>query len=101
MSKKPSIPKFESEAEEAAWWDQHREETAQWLEEAVGARRTTTLSAMLNRAGQGSGQPSVMVDLDPADAARARTLATRKGVPLETYLRTLLHEALERDQDSR
>jgi predicted DNA binding CopG/RHH family protein len=42
-----------------------------------------------------------MVDLDAADAARARTLATRKGVPLETYLKTLLHEAVERDQDCR
>jgi hypothetical protein len=29
MMEKPSIPNFESEAEEAEWWDQHREETAQ------------------------------------------------------------------------
>jgi hypothetical protein len=101
MIVKPSIPKFESEAEEAEWWDQHREETARWVEEAVAAGRTTTLSAILNRIRQESGRPSVMVDLDPADAARARALATRRGVPLETYLRTLLHEALERDQDSR
>ena len=101
MSEKPTVPKFDSEAEEADWWDHHREETAQWVEEAVAAGKSTTLSAILNRARQDSGQPSVMVDLDPADAARARTLANRKGLPLETYLKTLLHEALERDQDSR
>jgi hypothetical protein len=101
MSEKPTVPKFDSEAEEADWWDQHREETAQWVEEAVAAGKSTTLSAILNRARQDSGQPSVMVDLDPADAARARTLANRKGLPLETYLKTLRHEALERDQDSR
>lgn len=100
MSEKPSIPKFESEAEEAEWWDQHREETAQWLEEAVVAGKTTTLSAILKRARQRAGRASVTVDLDPADAARARTVATRRGVPLETYLKALLHEALERDQDS-
>jgi hypothetical protein len=101
MSEKPTVPKFDSEAEEADWWDQHREETAQWVEEAVVAGKATTLSAILNRARKDSARPSVMVDLDPADAARARTLATRKGVPLEIYLKTLLHEALERDQDSR
>jgi predicted DNA binding CopG/RHH family protein len=101
MSEKPTVPKFDSEAEEAEWWDQHRDETAQWVEEAVAAGKTTTLSAILNRARQDSGRPSVMVDLDADDAARARALATRKGVPLETYLKTLLHEALERDQDRR
>jgi hypothetical protein len=100
MIDKPSIPEFVSEAEEAEWWDQHREETAQWVEEAVAAGKTTTLYVILNRARQDLGRPSVMVDLDPADAARAQTLATRKGVPIETYLKTLLHEALERDQDS-
>ena len=99
MSKKPSIPKFESEAEEAAWWDQHREETAQWVEEAVAAGKTTTLPAILERDRRNAGPASVTVDLDPPDAARARSMATRKGVPLEAYLKTLLHEALERDQD--
>ena len=44
MSEKPSIPKFESEAEEAEWWDRHREETARWVEEAVAAGKTATLS---------------------------------------------------------
>jgi hypothetical protein len=94
-------PEFDSEAEEAAWWDQHGEETARWMEEAVAAGRATTLPAILKRARQNAARASVTVDLDPPDAARAHSMATRKGVPLETYLKTLLHEALERDQDSR
>ncbi|MGA2143539.1 MAG: hypothetical protein ABSH49_01005 [Bryobacteraceae bacterium] len=50
MIEKPNIPKFESEAEEAEWWYQHREETAQWMEEAAAAGQTTTLANVLERA---------------------------------------------------
>lgn len=50
MIEKVDIPKFESEAEEAEWWDRHREETARRLEEAVASGKTTTLPAVLKRA---------------------------------------------------
>ena len=50
MIEKQDIPKFESEAEEAEWWDRHREDTARWLEQAVAAGEATTLSAVLQRA---------------------------------------------------
>jgi hypothetical protein len=101
MTEKLNIPKFESETEEAEWWDQHREETAHWLEEAVAAGATSSLSDILQRARERSGgAPTVSVRVDPADTARAFALAARKGVPCETYLRTLLHEALDRDEVS-
>jgi hypothetical protein len=35
MKEKREIPKFKSEADEAAWWYAHREETARWMEEAA------------------------------------------------------------------
>ena len=54
MIQKLDIPQFESEAEEAEWWDQHREETAKWLEEAVASGETTNLSAVLRRARERS-----------------------------------------------
>jgi hypothetical protein len=50
MIQKLDIPKFESEAEEAEWWDLHREETARWLEDVVAAGETTNVSAVLQRA---------------------------------------------------
>jgi len=50
MTEKPKVPKFESEAEEAEWWDNHREETEQWVEEAMAAGKTTKLIDVLNRA---------------------------------------------------
>jgi hypothetical protein len=47
MIERLKIPKFDSETEEAERWDQHRQETAQWMEEAVTAGEGTTLSAVL------------------------------------------------------
>ena len=44
------LPKFESEKEEAEWWDQHREETEGWMEEAAASGQTATLSDILERA---------------------------------------------------
>jgi len=99
MSRKFPIPEFPSEVEEANWWDQHREETAQWMEAAVIAGETTTLLAVLDRARQGSGDASaIAIRVDSPDAERARALAAQKGMDCETYLKTLLHDALDRDQ---
>jgi len=99
MSLKFALPKFQSEAEEAEWWDQHRDETAQWIEAAVLAGETTTLSAVLARARQHSGGANALtIRVDPPDADRARALAAQKGIPCETYLKTLLHDALDRDE---
>jgi len=49
MVRKVDIPKFGSETEEAEWWDSHREESTKWMEDAVRAGETTTLSAVLQR----------------------------------------------------
>jgi uncharacterized protein (DUF4415 family) len=93
------MPKFRSEAEEAKWWDEHREETAPWMEDAVAAGRTTTLAAVLERARQRAGAtPTVSIRIDPDDVSRARTLAARRGLRYQTYLNMLLHEALQREE---
>jgi len=93
-----AIPKFESEEEEARWWDQHREETAQWMEEAVDRGETTTLSELLEGRRQRAGStPTVSIRIDPEDIKRARTLAAKKGLRYQTYLKMLLHEALEHE----
>jgi predicted DNA binding CopG/RHH family protein len=102
MSQKLTIPKFQSEAEEAEWWDRHREETGEWMEQAVAAGETTTLSAVLERVRERSGGAStVTIQVDAPDAERARALAAQKGVACETYLKTLLHDALDRDERAR
>ena len=81
MIRKNNIPKFKSEAEEAQWWDQHREETAQWMEDAITTGQTTTLSDVFQRARQGTGPtPTISIRIDPDDLTRARCLAAKKGL---------------------
>lgn len=99
MIRKP-IPKFKSDQEEAQWWDEHRDETAEWMEEAVAAGQTTTLKEILERnRQQGVGStPTVSIRIDPEDIKRARSLAAKKGLRYQTYLKMLLHEALENEE---
>jgi predicted DNA binding CopG/RHH family protein len=97
--KEQRIPKFQSEAEEARWWFEHREETAQWMEDAVREGSTLSLADVLKkRAGPGA-TPTVSIRIDPADIARARALAERRGLRYQTYLKMLLHEALEQESN--
>ena len=44
-----NIPQFNSEEEEANWWYDHRDETAEWMAEAFEKGETTTLAAALER----------------------------------------------------
>lgn len=98
MIRKPDIPKFSSEAEEAEWWDQHQEETAKWMKDAIVNSQTTTLDEVLTRAKQRAvSSPTVSIHIDPTDLATARSLAASKGMSYEAYLQRLLHEALERE----
>ena len=99
MIRKPDIPEFQSEAEEAEWWDQHREETAEWMEKAAADNETTTLSDVIQQARQRAGAiPTVSISIDPDDITRARSLAAKRGLRYQTYLQMLLHEALQREE---
>jgi hypothetical protein len=75
-----TLPKFKSEKEEAQWWYEPRDETAQWTEEAVARGETTTLSEVLERRRQRDGSTAtVSIRIDPEDIERARLLAPRKA----------------------
>jgi len=91
MSKEPiSIPKFKSEAEEAAWWDSHPETAAEIMEQALKsgkARRKVPLKTVTMR-------------LPLADLEAAQDLANRKGLPYQTYIKMVLHEALQKKRRS-
>ena len=101
MKDQPGIPKFGSEAEEAQWWFDHREDTAGWMEEAAAEGSTTNLAGILRKRSQGGPTPTVSIRIDPADLSRARVLAERRGLRYQTYLKMLLHEALEQEDRRR
>jgi predicted DNA binding CopG/RHH family protein len=96
---KRQIPEFHSEAEEAKWWDEHKEATAQWMEEAIRSGQTTTLADVMQRARRKAGTtPTVSIRIDQEDIAKARGQAAKKGLRYQTYLKMLLHEALQREE---
>lgn len=69
------------------------------MEEAAAAGQTTTLANVLERARQPVGAtPTVSIRIAPDDINRARILAAKKGLRYQTYLKMLLHEALQREE---
>jgi predicted DNA binding CopG/RHH family protein len=87
------IPKFASEAEEAKWWFENRDELdkdfAQAFAEGRLKRRTEPRVS--------TAVPTTTIRLDPVDIEMARAQAEKKGLKYQTYLKMLLHEALTRE----
>jgi len=86
------IPKFKTEAEEADWWDSHRDQVSRDFVEAAkaGEVRFLTKEQLRERL---AARP-VTIRLAEADLALARKQAERKGLAYQTYIRSLLHETL-------
>lgn len=97
MSNDVNIPQFDSEADEARWWFEHREQTASLLENAVAEGRATELAAILENKRAAGSTPTVSIRIDPADLTRARIQAERRGLRYQTYLKMVLHEALQQE----
>jgi uncharacterized protein (DUF4415 family) len=96
--KQAVIPKFSSEAEEAAWWDAHRSEIEAEIRLRMKQKRPLTLGRLLQEA-----KPSQPITLRIAtkDLETARRLAARKGLGYQTYLKMLLREALATEINER
>ena len=84
------IPRFSTEGEEAEWWDSHPEVATEIMKRAIksgNARRAVPLKTVTMR-------------LPVPDIKTAQDLAHRKGLPYQTYIKMLLHEALEHQRGS-
>ena len=84
-----TTPKFKSEAEEAAWWDAHPDFIVEQFEKAAKEGRLLR------------GIPksrSVTIRIAVRDLEAAQRLADRKGLPYQTYMKMLLHQALEKER---
>jgi predicted DNA binding CopG/RHH family protein len=87
------IPRFENENEEEEWLYAHREALADGFLRA--AKEGQVQQATLKRRGI---TPATTIRLAPEDISRARTLAERRGLRYQTFLKMLIHEALEREE---
>jgi predicted DNA binding CopG/RHH family protein len=92
MPTKRVIPKFKTEAEEVEWWEKNRTQVTKNIVEA-GKRGELKVLTRERLAERLATRP-VTIRLPEADLELARGQAQRKGLPYQTYIRSLLHETL-------
>jgi len=88
------ILKFATEEEEASWWDAHPEVLAERFQTA---RQQGKLRRLSQTSLPGASE-TVTIRIAPEELTRARTLAAKRGLRYQTYLKMLLHEALDADE---
>lgn len=94
------IPKFANEAEEAAWWDTHRQNVSRDFVEAAKAGEVQFLNKEKLR--ERLAARPITIRLSEADIALAQKQAKKKGLPYQTYIKSLLHETLtDRERSAR
>ena len=95
---KRMAPTFATEAEEAEWWFKNRNIHGKQLLTAVksGEAQVLTKDKLLERIATSRKTPAPVVALriPQADLDLARKQAEEKGLPYQTYIKSLLHETL-------
>jgi predicted DNA binding CopG/RHH family protein len=94
------VPKFTTEAEEAQWWFDNRNDVEEALFNALdngtirrgSAQRLTT---------ERRTSKNITIRMAEADLDLARKQAEEKGLPYQTYIKALLHEALTKRERRR
>jgi predicted DNA binding CopG/RHH family protein len=86
MKKKLTVPKLATEAEEAKWWDAQMDTVEENLIEAIEDGTAARNTARASR--------NVTIRMAEADLTLARKQAEEKGLPYQTYIKSVLHEEL-------
>lgn len=95
MKEKRVIPAFKSEAEEAEWWYRNRARLDKDLVEAAQKGQLKRLDQGTLKARLAASKSRVVsIRLPENDIELARRQAAQKGLPYQTYIKSLLHEAL-------
>jgi predicted DNA binding CopG/RHH family protein len=86
-------PKFKTEAEEAQWWYDNRDKVEDALIDAIdkGTIQRGTAQRLTSKA---RASRNVTIRMAEADLDLARKQAEEKGLPYQTYIKSVLHEAL-------
>jgi predicted DNA binding CopG/RHH family protein len=92
------MPAFATGREEAEWWQETRNTHGKQLLDAVrsGEAQVLTKEKLRQRiaAFRKPPAPVVVPRIPEEDLALARRQAERKGLPYQTYIKSLLHETL-------
>ena len=97
------VPKFATEAEEADWWFKNRRAHSEEFLKAArnGEAQVLTKEKLLARieaSKQKAAAPMIAIRIPADDLARARKQAEERGLPYQTYIKSLLHVALARSE---
>jgi predicted DNA binding CopG/RHH family protein len=95
MAKKQ--PLLKDEAQEAEWWAKNQTLIADRFEQARAAGKLGK-GTVARVASQAGASPTITIRLAQDDLARARALAAEKGLRYQTYLKMLLHQALNSEE---
>jgi len=101
------IPKFATEAEEAKWWYDNREQVSDEFQKAAKEGRLQRGGVRRLFAERGipipepKPLPTTTIRLDPDDIAKARVQASERGLRYQTYLKMIIHEALRNAEGAR
>ena len=98
LKKTIQMPKFNNESDEADWWAS-REDREFVKQKAAGTAKKGGTPRGSGLVGQLNKVASVQIALrlPEPDVAKARELATRKGIGYQTLLKMLVHEGLRRE----
>ncbi len=86
------VPEFKTEGDEARWWAENPDRLAQLFARAAAEGKLGR--GTVARRGN---TPTTTIRLDPGDIAKARLHAERKGLKYQTYLKMLIHQALQQE----
>jgi predicted DNA binding CopG/RHH family protein len=94
-----TVPAFVAESEEAAWWYENRRSHEREFIAAVenGEAQALTGERLRERIEASKARtpaPVISLRVPEADLAMARRQADQKGLPYQTYIKSLLHETL-------
>ena len=94
MPKILETPNFKTEKEEAEWWDSPEGQAA--IEQGFAeAEREGTLRR--RPATKRAPIPTTTIRLDPQDIELAKAQAETRGLRYQTYLKSLIHQALRQE----
>jgi predicted DNA binding CopG/RHH family protein len=96
LKQKRVIPAFKSESEEADWWHKKRGRLDKDLVEAGKKLKRLDQGTLKARLAASSKSRVVSIRLPETDLELARRQASQKGLPYQTYIKSVLHQALQR-----
>jgi predicted DNA binding CopG/RHH family protein len=92
---------FKTETQEAEWWAKNQDLNANRFQQVRAAGKLgkgTVARVAGERAKEAGASPTITIRLAEDDLARARVLAAGKGLRYQTYLKMLLHQALNSEE---